>query len=86
MSKSQIKNSRRVTPWDDRQEKTPTQEFLSKLYKEHYIARHPPLNTTGEENLINAFVPETCPYCNGVMAHVLRRTVIREIKCSDTFV
>jgi hypothetical protein len=65
MSKSQSKNSRRVTPWDDKQEKTPTQEFLSKLYKEHYIARHPPLNTTGEENLINAFVPETCPYCNG---------------------
>lgn len=65
MPKTRSKYSRRVTPWDDVEQKTPTQQFLSDLYKEHYTAGHPPLNTTGEEKLINAFIPETCPYCDG---------------------
>ncbi len=43
--------SRRKTPWDKRPELTPTQEFISKQYEEHYMQRHPKLEETGEVEL-----------------------------------
>lgn len=38
--KSERYKSRRVTPWDDQIEKTPTQEFVTKVTMEHYNQRH----------------------------------------------
>ena len=66
MSNSISRHSRRTTPWDAVENKSPTQQFLFDLYQKHYIERHPPLNTTGEEILINSFKPDSCPYCNEV--------------------
>lgn len=63
MSSYSSRHSRRTTPWDSIADKTPTQKFLYDLYQEHYKERHPPLNTTGEEKLINSFEPDTCPFC-----------------------
>ena len=39
--KSERYKSRRITPWDDLIEKTPTQEFITKVTMEHYNQRHP---------------------------------------------
>ncbi len=66
MSQSRSRHSRRTTPWDSVTEKTPTQQFLYDLYQDHYNERHPALNTTGEEKLINSFEPESCPYCSKI--------------------
>lgn len=63
MPTSKARQSRRKTPWDARTDRTATQEFLYQHYNSHYKERHPVLKTTGEELLINSYVPETCPYC-----------------------
>ena len=63
MSSPKGRQSRRVTPWDADETRTPTQQFLYDHYKSHNQERHPALNTTGEDNLINSFMPETCPNC-----------------------
>lgn len=87
--KSQGK-SRRKTPWDEKAELTPTQEFLRTHYKEHYEARHPKLSETGESDMINSFVPTCCPYCdsdkfkkNGLTANGIQRY---KCSCGQTFV
>lgn len=74
MPKSRGRQSRRVTPWDSDEERTPTQQFLYDHYKSHYQERHPALNTTGEDKLINSFVPENCPSCNSVSFQKYGRT------------
>ena len=61
--KNDRNKSRRKTPWDRLDELTPTQEFISTQYKEHYMQRHPKLEDTGEVELINSFAPSKCPYC-----------------------
>lgn len=55
--------SRRKTPWDEQSSMTPTQRFLSDQYDSHYQERHPLLKDTGESELINTVIPNTCPYC-----------------------
>ena len=54
--------SRRSTPWDNIADRTPTQEFLFKAYNDAYKLKHPDLSLTGEDKLINSFVPKACPY------------------------
>ncbi len=66
MSKYKSRQSRKVTPWDHTETRTPTQQFLFNHYKSHYDERHPMLTATGEDALINSFIPETCPHCGGV--------------------
>ena len=63
-------DSRQKTPWDRKQDKTPTQHFLFRTYKEAYARKHPPLSSTHEDELINSFVPDTCPYCHS--EHVIK--------------
>lgn len=63
MAKSRTHQSRRKTPWDENDTMTPTQRFLSERHEIQYKERHPKLIETGEAALINAVIPETCPYC-----------------------
>ncbi|MDR1539400.1 MAG: hypothetical protein LBU32_15655 [Clostridiales bacterium] len=63
MTKSRNHQSRGKTPWDGHDTLTPTQHFLSERYETEYKERHPKLTETGEAVLINAVIPETCPYC-----------------------
>lgn len=44
-------------------ERTPVQEFLYMEYERLYQHRHPPLAGSGEDTLINSFVPKICPHC-----------------------
>lgn len=84
MARSSRHKSRRVTPWDGNEERTPTQQFLYDKYKSHYQERHPPLNTTGEDELINSFVPETCPYCgyNRFQKYGRTRNNVQRYRCN----
>ena len=56
--------SRQITPWDNESELTPSQAFITRHYKEHYMQRHPKLEETGEVELINTYAPLRCPYCD----------------------
>ena len=64
--KSDRYQSRQITPWDENSDLTPSQAFISRHYKEHYMQRHPKLEETGEVDLINSFVPTKCPYCGSM--------------------
>lgn len=57
--------SRRITPWDEVTELTPTQEFLKQQYQGHYAERHAPIKDSGEAKLINSHAPKVCPFCKG---------------------
>lgn len=58
-----MQKSRRETPWDEKEHRTPMQEFLYQHYRSHYNDHHPLLSETGETQLINSYVPKVCPYC-----------------------
>ena len=63
MPQSSNHKLRRRTPWDNSMKRTASQQFLFEAYGDMYQQRHAALQETGEDALINAFVPETCPYC-----------------------
>lgn len=65
MSRAKWYTTRRQVPkeWGDKDSMTPSQRFLSDRYEAHYQERHPVLKETGEADLINSVVPESCPYC-----------------------
>jgi len=75
--------SRKETPWDDMSSKTPTQELLTNQFKSTYDRKHPVLNTTAENVLINSFVPDCCPFC-GVI-HIVKKGMtsngVQRYKC-----
>jgi hypothetical protein len=59
------RESRRITPWDEATDLTPTQEFLKQHYHEHYAERHVIIRESEEAALINSHMPAMCPHCNG---------------------
>jgi len=63
MPQSSNHKSRRKTPWDNSMERTASQQFLYDAYGGMYQQRHPVLLETGEDALINSYVPEACPHC-----------------------
>jgi len=65
LKKDLIYKSRRKTPWDKEEHRTPLQEFLHQHYNAHYRECHPPLPETGETQMINSYIPNACPYCAG---------------------
>lgn len=85
MSKYKSRQSRKVTPWDHTETRTPTQQFLFNHYKSHYDERHPMLTATGEDALINSFIPETCPHCGGVSFQKYGKTGnnVQRYKCNN---
>ena len=44
--KSERYQSRQKTPWDSKEDLTPTQKFIVQNYKEHYMQKHPLLTET----------------------------------------
>ena len=55
--------SRKITPWDNNETKTRTQEFLQMHYVARYEERHPSIKDSGEADMINSYIPSVCPYC-----------------------
>ena len=64
LKKDFVYQSRRKTPWDEKEQRTPMQEFLRKHYQAHYEERHPALTDTEESWLINSYIPAECPHCS----------------------
>ena len=64
MNKGFTHKSRRKTPWEEKKQRTPMQEFLHRHYSAHYEERHPLLSETGETELINSYKPDGCPHCS----------------------
>lgn len=56
--------SRRKTPWEAPERRTPMQEFIYQHYIAEYDDRHPRLDETGETELLNTIEPPCCPYCD----------------------
>lgn len=55
--------SRRSTPWDEAENRTPSQGFIKKHHIRHYQEKHKPLSESEEAEMINSKVPDCCPYC-----------------------
>ena len=83
--KSDHEISRQKTPWDHSDELTPTQEFLQRHFKEHYMQKHPKLEDTGEALLINSYTPQECPYCGSpnFRKHGHTRIGVQRYKCTN---
>jgi len=56
--------SRKTTPWEEGEDLTPTQAFLKRHYDSYYADRHRKLDDSGETEMINAYIPAKCPFCN----------------------
>lgn len=61
--KNRIDTSRQKTPWDKCKNKTKTQDFISKIYKETYKNKHKKLSETNEKDLINSIKIDKCRHC-----------------------
>ena len=55
--------SRRKTAWDGRTDLTETQSFIKDKFTAHYDERHHSLKDSGEDEMINSYVPTKCPFC-----------------------
>ena len=84
MAKNCSRESRRKTPWDNEENRTPMQEFLYRHYNDHYTERHPALTETGETQLINSYVPSDCPHCASLIMKLNGRTKngVQRYKCA----
>mgnify|MGYP002344519454 FL=1 len=83
LKKGLTHKSRRKTPWDEEEHRTPMQEFLYQHYNAHYENHHPSLADTGETQLINSFVLKACPYCTSEATKMngLTRNGVQRYKC-----
>jgi transposase-like protein len=76
--------SRRITPWDEVVELTPTQSFLKKHYQDHYAERHVVIRDSDETELINSYAPSRCPHCGSEKFKKYGHTTsgVQRYKCS----
>lgn len=83
LNKEQGHKSRRRTPWDKEEQLTPMQEFLHQHYIARYDDHHPQLSETGETQLINSYIPKTCPYCTSdtIKLNGHTRNGVQRYKC-----
>ncbi len=59
-------HSRRKTPWDEEEEEvSDIASFVRDEYRSHYFYHHHPLSETRDSELLNKFIPQSCPYCHG---------------------
>lgn len=91
--KSERYQSRQKTPWDSKEDLTPTQKFIVQNYKEHYMQKHPLLTETGEVEMINSYIPCLCPFCGsekfkkyGHTKIGVQRYKCLNNECSQTFI
>ena len=55
--------SRRKTPWDNKEELTPLEDFIKSKYLDSFRHKHPKLTETDEANLLNTFEITKCRCC-----------------------
>lgn len=57
-------HSRRKIPWNE-EEVSDIASFVRDEYWRHYLYHHHPLSETGDSELLNNFISQSCPYCLG---------------------
>ena len=55
--------SRRATPWDDKKDRTPIEEFIVGCTRDNYDKRHIAPGDEREIALLNSFAPSQCAIC-----------------------
>ena len=55
--------SRRATPWDDKKDRTPIEEFIAGCTRDNYDKRHIAPGDEREIALLNSFAPSQCAIC-----------------------
>lgn len=83
-------SSRRTTPWTGKDDVTPLQAFIDDVNHRNYERRHPALQDSGETELINSYVPDSCRHCGSDRIRRFGRTrngVFRYMcnECGRTF-
>jgi len=70
MRKSETQKSRRKTPWEGNEKLTPTQRFLKEnialrtTLDMRYKNDHRKVSESGEAEMVNAYIPVKCPFCD----------------------
>ncbi|MBQ9210210.1 MAG: IS1595 family transposase [Clostridia bacterium] len=84
-------SSRKTTPWDNVEERTPTQEFIKSNYVGAWEQKHTKLSETNESELINSVIPTKCPFCKseifvrkGLTSQGIQRYLCKQ--CSRRFI
>ena len=84
MRKSEVRKSRRATPWDGAGELTPTQAFLKENYDMRYMNHHRKVEESGESAMVNFYSPKKCPFCasDEFKRNGLTTSGVQRYKCS----
>ena len=86
MKKNNFYNSsKRRTPWDGKEDLSPTQAFIKSNYLDTYYNRHPILKTTNEAELLNSLEVRCCKYCGSTsfIKKGFTGNGIQRYKCKD---
>ena len=51
--------------WDEEEGVSDIASFVRDEYRRHYFYHHRPLSETGDSELLNKFIPQSCLYCHG---------------------
>lgn len=78
-------NSRRKTPWDNKPQLNPLEDFIKSKYLDTFNNKHPKLKETEEATLLNSFAVEECKYCKSKHFKKIGCTSngIQRYKCYD---
>ena len=64
--KEKRNQSRRATPWDDKDNRTPFEKFIMGCTRDNYDKKHIAPGDEREIALLNSFAPKCCPKCGSV--------------------
>lgn len=78
-------HSRGKTPWNEEEEVSDIASFVRDEYRRHYFYHHRPLSETRDSELLNKFIPQSCPYYHGKKYKRNGHTTygLQKYKCSD---
>ena len=76
---------RRATPWDDKKDRTPIEEFIVGCTRDNYDKRHIAPGDEREVSLLNSFVPYLCPKCSSgsIIKYGKTGVGLTRYKCKD---
>ena len=77
--------SRRATPWDNKNNRTPIEEFIVGCTRDNYDKRHIAPGDEREVSLLNSFVPYLCPKCSSgsIIKYGKTGVGLTRYKCKD---
>lgn len=78
-------SSKRRTPWDGKEDLSPTQSFIKSNYLDTYYNRHPILKETNEAELLNSLNVRCCKYCGSTLfiKKGFTSNGVQRYKCKD---